>query len=94
MSKITPKYKVGDMFSMEPNSRLIICSLCGTSQFYRIASVVSDKILSSPDYEVWTMDKVHDLVNRGKIKFLYNIFSIIVLPFTFIHADSPESTKV
>lgn len=94
MSKITPKYKVGDMFSTELNSRLIICSLCGTSQFYRVASVVSDKILNSPDYEVWTMEKVHDLVNRGRIKFLYNIFSIVIRSFAFIHAESPDSAKV
>lgn len=94
MSKIIPKYKAGDMFSMEPDSRLIITSVDNILPSYRIAHAIQDRVTNTSETEMWTAEKLHDLVNRGKIKFVCNIFSIVVLPFTFIRACSPEPSKV
>ena len=82
------------MFSMEPDSRLIITSVENSLPSYRIAHAIQDRVTNTSETEMWTAEKLHELVNRNKIKFVCNVFSIVVFPLRFIRAYSPEPTKV
>lgn len=78
MPRITPRYNSGDMFTMGYGSRIIVSAMKDSAQWYQITHVM-EKCM----YELWTFEKMHYLIDREKLKFVCNIFQIIVVPITF-----------
>lgn len=81
---ITPKFSRGSMFSMEPDSRMIIISVNNELKSYRLAHVVQDKIVDSPDTEFWSFDKLDELIARKKVTYMCNIFDIVPISVLYL----------
>lgn len=81
---IEPKFKHGDMFAMEPETRVIIASLRKEMGSYHVVFVINDKITSAPDDEYWSFEKLHALVDRKKIAYMCNIFDIVPISVLYL----------
>lgn len=82
--KPPPKYKTGDMFEMEPDSRLIVVRVDSLMSSYTLAHLIADRITDSSTQEIWSSEKIDSLIERRKIRYMCNLFTLVFIPLRFV----------
>ena len=83
MTNLKPplKYKTGDMFEMEPDSRLIVVKVDTLTHVCTLAHLIADRVTDSPTSEIWSFEKMDSLLERKKISHVCNLFTIVIFRF-------------